>query len=119
MWRAVSFGSTIYNKIGEVQLQSDDQVTRGSNNFLETNIILTGNNTIEIQSGDVVGYYHPPQPHYQIRDISINGYEFYWFDGSPASSLVDLRESDAMFNSRQPLLQFTIGIKTAYWSYSY
>ena len=30
------------------------------------NINLTGNSTIEIQSGDVVGYYNPPDARYRI-----------------------------------------------------
>ena len=44
VWRAESVGSTVYNKIGEIQLQPDDQVT-GSGNRRTTTIVLTGNNT--------------------------------------------------------------------------
>ena len=109
LWRPTSVGSTIYNKTGEVQLQSEDQVTRGSNSYWEANIILTGNNTIEIQSGDVVGYYHPPDARYRVRDIQADGYVSYLFNGSPANS-EDLIESNSMTNSRQPLLQFDIGM---------
>ena len=57
VWRPASVDSTIYNKIGEVQLQSDDQATIDNLNFGVVNIIFTGNNTIVVQSGDVVGYY--------------------------------------------------------------
>ena len=57
VWRPASINSTIYNRIGEVQLQSDDQVTNGSNNFLQANIILTG------------GYYHPLGVCYLVKDI--------------------------------------------------
>ena len=74
LWRAVSVGSTMYNKIDVVQLQSDDQVTLGrGNEFGEANITLpiTGNNTIEVQSGDVVGYYHPP-----VARINTNVFTF-------------------------------------------
>ena len=109
VWRPSSVGSTIYNKIGEVQLQSDDQVTRGGNGLREANIILTGNDTIEFQSGDVVGYYHPPDSRYRVSVITANEYELYWFNGSPASNSVDLSERDGMYNA-QPLLQFTIGM---------
>ena len=110
VWRPSSDGSTIYNKIGEVQLQSDDQLTTGSSNFLEANITLTGNNTIEFQSGDVVGYYHPSNTHYSVRDINTTGYVLYRFDGSPVPNSVNLSNRDAIGgNSRQPLIQFTIG----------
>ena len=66
-----SADTTAYDKIGEVEL-SDDQVT-GSGNYQTANIILTGNNTIEVhdQSGDVVGYYHPHQSCYRMRTIKL------------------------------------------------
>ena len=112
LWRAVSVGSTMYNKIGEVQLQSDDQVTLGgSNEYGEANITLpiTGNNTIEVQSGDVVGYYHPPDARYQVRTIQIDGYMQYRFDISSVPTLLNLPDADHNNNNRQPLIQFTIG----------
>ena len=109
VWQPSSDGSTVYNRTGEVQLQSDDQVT-GSGDYRTANIILTGNNTIEVQSGDVVGYYHPPNARYQVRDISTPGYVMYRFDGSPVPNSVNLNNYDAIGgNSRQPLIQFTIG----------
>ena len=79
VWRPASADSTIYNKIGEVQLQSDNQVTRirrNRRNILVANIILTGNNTIEVQSGDV-GYYHPPDACYRVRTTRTRGYILY------------------------------------------
>ena len=105
VWRAASIGSTIYDKIGEVQLLTD-QVTGGFSSYREANIILTGNNTIEVQSGDVVGYYHPPDARYRVSTIQTDGYILYHFDGSHES--VDLNNS--MGNDRrQPLIQFNIG----------
>ena len=106
VWRAGSFGSRMYNRIDEVQLQSDDQVT-GSNIFQTANIILTGNNTIEVQSGDVVGYYRPRNARYRVRTIETNGYILYKFSGLPES--VDLNNNTGNGNNRQPLIQFTIG----------
>ena len=109
MWRAASIASTVYSKVGQIQLQSDDQVTRPSNGFLEANINLT-NNTIEVQSGDVVGYYHPPDARYQLPTIQTDGYRLYRFSGSPES--VDLSNSISANNERQPLIQYTIGKST-------
>ena len=106
VWRPSSVGSKMYNKIGEVQLQSDNQLT-GIGNFRTASIILTGNNTIEVQSGDVVGYYHPPDARYQVRTINTSGYIMYRFNGSFAS--VDLNNNFKSGNYRQPLIQFTIG----------
>ena len=106
VWRPVS-ANAIYNKIGEVQLQSN-QVT-GSGTYQTANIMLTGDNAIEFQSGDVVGYYHPLNTSYLVRDISTDGYVLYRFDGSPVPNSVELSNRDAMINFRQPLIQFTIG----------
>ena len=107
VWRATSINSTIYNKIGEVQLQSDDQMMRGCNGYEEVNIILTGNNTVEVQSGDVVGYYHPPDARYQLPTIQTDGYRVYRF--SESSESVNLNNSINVANNQQPLIQFTIG----------
>ena len=110
MWRAASVSSTIYNKIGEVKLQSDGQVT-GSGDYRTANIILTNNNTIEVQSGDIVGYYHPFDARYLVRDIQTDGYYLYRFDGSPAAdNSQDLSQRTARPNNRQPLIQFAIGM---------
>ena len=107
VWREESVSSTVYNKIGEVQLLSDDQVTRGSNNYWEANIILNSTNAIEVQSGDVVGYYHPPDARFQVRTIQTDGYILYQFSGSPAS--VNLSNANRNDNNLQPMIQFTIG----------
>ncbi|XP_065899833.1 uncharacterized protein [Dysidea avara] len=101
----------MYNRTGEVQLQSDDQVTTGSNGFLEANISLTGDDRIEFQSGDIVGYYHPPNVRYSLRDIQTDGYVLYRFDRSSPPTSVDLSERNAMLNNRQPLIQFIIDIQ--------
>ena len=106
VWQPSSTSSTIYTKTGEVQLPSDDQVT-GSGTYRTANIILTGNNTIEVQSGDVVGYYHPPDTRYRVRTIQTNGYILYQFRVSLES--VDLSNSMRNNDQQQPMIQFTIG----------
>jgi len=110
VWRVSSFGLVTYNRIGETQLQSDDQMISGSNSFLETNTTLTGDDRIEFQSGDVIGYYHPPDSRYQVRDIKTDGYFLYRFDELPPPNPVNLNEANNMFNFRQPLIQFMIGM---------
>ena len=107
VWRSASVGSTIYNKVGEVQLQSDDQVYEVNNNVRIATIILTGANAIEVQSGDVVGYYHPPSARLRVITRRTNGYILYQFSGSP--DYVDLNNAVGMNNERQPVIQFTIG----------
>ena len=108
VWRPVSIGSMIYNKTGEVQLMSSDQGT-GEDRYRLVTIILTGNNTIEVQPGDVVGYYHPPQSRYRVRTRNIDGYTIYQFEGSPNLTSVNLRSANSNYDRRQPLIQFSIG----------
>ena len=78
----------------------------GSGDYQTANIILTGNNTIEVQSGDVVGYYHPPQSRYRVRILQTAGYIQCRFNGSFES--VDINNNTGN-SSQQPLIQFTIG----------
>ena len=101
VWRAASVRSTIYSKISEVELPP--QVTSREN---VADFDLT-DNAMEIQSGDVVGYYHPPDACYRVITIQTDGYRLYQFNGSPES--VDLNNNIDNDNVRQPLIQFTIG----------
>ena len=87
----------------------NDQVTGHNNSDWEANIILTGENTIEVQSGDVVGYYHPPDARYRVRTRKNNGYRMYQFNGSSVPTSVNLNNANLNNNYRQPLVQFTIG----------
>ena len=97
----------IYNKIGEIQLL-DDQVT-GSGDYRTANIILTGDNTIEVQSGDVVGYYRQRGARYRLSTIQTNEYMLYEFRGdSNTPTSVNLSNADRNVNE-QPLIEFTIG----------
>ena len=107
VWRPVSADSTMYNKTDEVPLQSNQVTGRGANRT--ANIILTGNDRIEFQSGDVLGYYHPLNSSNLLRDIRTDGYILFRFDGSPVPSSVNLESRNAMINFRQPLIQFIIG----------
>ena len=105
VWRP-SPSSQLYNLIDEVQIQSSHLNTQLT--YLEANITLTGNNRIQFQSGDVIGFYNPSNSGYEIRDIRTPGYMFYLFTGSTATSL-DLSNADSTPMGRQPLIQFTFG----------
>ena len=101
VWRVASVGSTVYNKISQVQLP------RGVTSLANVATFNLTDNTIEVQSGDVVGYYHPRESRYRVRDIQTDGYILYQFSGSHES--VDLDNNIASNDNRQPMIQFTIG----------
>ena len=107
VWRPASVGSTVYNKIGEVQLQSDDQMRSVSSTTQIATIIFTGENTIEVHSGDVVGYYHPSEARYRMITRQTDGYILYQF--SESSETIDLNNNIESNNEQQPVIQFTIG----------
>ena len=109
VWRSSSTGSPVYDKIDEVQLKLDEQLI-DSNNFMIVNISLTGNDTLEFQSGDVIGYYHPAQSRYQVTEIQTAGYVLYRFDGSSSLDSLNISQSDKVLNNRQPLIQFIVGM---------
>jgi len=107
VWRPSSPSSTIYNKIGEVVIL-EDHVSMGSNGFQELNIILSGDNRTEFQSGDVVGLYHLPDVRYSIRELRTDGYVLYAFTTNQTDS-INLIDADSTVNRRRPIIQFTIG----------
>ena len=109
VWRSSFTGSPVYNKIDEVQLKLDEQLI-DSNNFMIVNISLTGDDTLEFQSGDVIGYYHPNESRYQVTEIQTTGYVLYQFNGSSSLDSLNLSQSEKVLNTRQPLIQFIVGM---------
>ena len=106
VWRATSVNLRDFKKINEVQLPQN-RVSRISDDIHVANIALTVNSAIEFQSGDVVGYYHPPNASYQVRTIGTSGYRLYQYIGSPET--VNLSNNMRTDDNRQPLIQFTVG----------
>ena len=108
LWRPLLSDTMIYNKVGEIQLQPEHQVTEGYNNF-EATIILTGEKRLEFQTDDVIGYYLPPQSRYRVLNVDTIGYVFYRFDETSPPNILNLSEANKTISNRQPLLQFTFG----------
>jgi len=67
VWRQITNNLLIFTNIGEVQLQESQVSQCNNNDYCNINIVLTGNDTIEFQSGDVVGFYHPSDIRYRVR----------------------------------------------------
>ena len=112
VWRPSSVDSPIYNKVDEVNMSLTDQVT---NNILY--IKLTGNNAIEFQPGDVIGYYHPSNSHYlvtHIKNNTIGGYVLYRFNQSLENSAEINISRGKITRHARPLLQFTVGMIYTY-----
>jgi len=104
VWRQLS-ASQNYILVDGVQIQSNHLNTRLT--YLEAIISLTGDNRIQFLSGDVIGFYNPPDSGYIIRDVATTGYAYHVFPGSIASSF-DFNNF-SFTNNGQPLIQFTLG----------
>ena len=105
VWRQSPTSQLNYSLVNQVQIQSNHLNTQLT--YLEAIIPLTGNNRIQFLSGDVIGFYNPPDSGYVTRDIQTPGYVFYVFIGSNASSFN--LSTGIMSDRRQPLIQFTLG----------
>jgi len=108
VWRPSSQYSTFYTKIAQVKVTASRIESLA---HVEANIPLTGNNRIFVETGDVIGYYHPVDVGYRVRTIQTDGYILYEFkdiDGS-IETLVDLDDSVHYLHIRQPLMEFTVG----------
>ena len=97
-----------YDRVDQVQIQATQLTRPPPKGWLEANIPLTGSNRLQFQSGDVIGFYHPPDFSHEIRTTRTDGYVLHQFVGTYASSLA-LGDANNTFDNRQPLIQFEIG----------
>ena len=81
----------------------------GSDTYQTATITLTGSDKIEVQLGDVVGYYREGGARYRLRTISTDGYILYEFNGLNIPTSVDLSNPSRLRNARRPLIDFIIG----------
>ena len=108
VWRPSLSSTVTYDRVGQVQVQANQLIRPPPERWLEANISLTSNNRLQFQSGDVIGFYHPPNFNNEIRTIRTNGYVLHQFEGFNPSPLT-LNDATYVLTNRQPLIQFKIG----------
>ena len=105
IWRPLSIEQTTYSIINTYTLRDGDINRMGSYHY--ANVTFTGNDRIEFQSGDVIGYQHRSSPCYRVWSIQTEGYTAYSsfinFDGTSVFLIAD--------SDRQPLIQVVFGKK--------
>ena len=115
MWRPSSPNSTVYTKIGEVELPPGDFMGEILVNYYFSNLSLNSSSQIEFQSGDVIGYFQSPNPRRWVRNIQASGYTSYSNDASNASaSIINTSNTDNIDMERQPLIEVAIGQSKMY-----
>ena len=75
VWHPLSPSSNAYSKIGQVQFQIE---TPANNTYYTLTLLLTGNDRLEFQSGDVIGIYQPSYPLFRISYIFNENYTSYY-----------------------------------------
>ena len=136
VWQPMNTERTLYSIRVFYTLRNDDINAMGDYYF--ANVSFTGNDRIEFQSGDVIGYWHrfrrvqtilfgvvTRQPCYTMWNIETAGYTSY--SVSPTSDAVNISDDNIFVNisddsvaittDRRPLIQVIFGktIATISW----
>ena len=109
VWHPTSLNSSTYNKIGEVQLPTGGLTIFGLDRdyYYASSISLNSSSQIEFQSGDVIGYYQPSNPHRHIWSIQTSGCTSY--SNTAKSSTIDTNNIDNIDTNLQPLIKVMFG----------
>ena len=111
VWHPTS--STVYTRVDtECPLTANDidRMRNGDDEYYLGNVSCTGDNRIEFQSGDVLGYYHANEVHYRLWSTDTAGYTAYHRDrNSPLNTLNINANSVDETDNRQPLIQVMYG----------
>ena len=97
--------SSSYMAVHEYLLQENDITDMGTYHL--ANVSFTGNDRIEIQPGDIIGYYIPSTPQYNVWNIETEGYTSYLSIRFSPDSTVTI--SGTGTTNRQPLIQLIFG----------
>ena len=105
VWRPLNTEQTTYTIVNTYTLSSRNIDRMG--NYYFADVSFTGNDRIEFQSGDVIGYRHRSSPCYTLWSISTGGYTSY-SDRSISNDMINFDDSSAT-SDRQPLIQVIFG----------
>ena len=100
--------SSIYHKVGEVELPPGDYIT-GPTNYYFSNLSLNINSQIEFQSGDIIGYYQPTDSQHLIYSIQSTEYNSLSNTVTNPTNSIDIGNVDNIEPQRQPLIEITFG----------
>ena len=108
LWRPTNTEQTTYNIENSYTLSSRD--IDGMGNYYFGDVSFTGNNRIEFQSGDVIGYRHRSSPCYTVYNINTGGYTSYSLR-SISNDMINIGDNSVTeTTNRQPLIQVTFGM---------
>ena len=108
VWNPTS--STVYTRVDtECSLaESDIRRIRNGDEYYLGNVSCTGDNRIEFQSGDVIGYHHANTVRYKLWNIGTTGYTSYSRDEESPPNMFNINNVDNS-DTGQPLIQVLYG----------
>ena len=110
VWHPVN--STFYTRVGTACELTEDDINRSidfNNNEYHLGLVqCPGNNLIEFQSGDVIGFHQSDTLLYQLWSNNTNGYTAYYHRTSSPLVTFDIN-SATIASSRQPLIEVMYG----------
>ena len=116
IWRPSSFGSNVYNRVGQAQFRSEsliiieDTVIEDTKFYLTNAEMMVENHQIEFQPGDVIGYYQPSNAHRLIWSIEeTNEYVSYSNNASEAFTTFNRSNVDHVDNNLLPFITVGFG----------
>ena len=109
VWQPVNTQRTMHSIRNISTLSSEDIITM--ENYYFANVSFTGNDRIEFQSGDVIGYQHRFRPCYTVWSINTGGYTSYG-DRFISSNTINIDDDSSVTATadRQPLIQVIFGM---------
>ena len=112
VWHPAS--PTEYTRVNSECPVTDNDISMmtgtGGNEYYLGAVSCTGNNRIEFQSGDVIGYHQGDSVRYRLWSVNNNGYTAYYYNNVPNPlNTFNINDADDTGNNRQPLIQVMYG----------
>ena len=109
VWHPVLPGSSVYTIVGQVHFQSVVQINESPSIFT---VLLTKDDQIEFQSGDVIAFYQPNNPSHSMRyifDATIVDTNYTSYLGLSTNATVDINAPDYSEFPYLSLMNITTG----------
>ena len=109
VWRRNHTNQQLYNRVNTLCALTRSNITNMGEYYLG-NVSCTGNERIEFQSGDVIGYYHANEVRRRLWTTDTTGYTVYERDVNSPLDTLNINASDVVkTENRQPLIQVMFG----------
>ena len=107
VWHPTS--STVYTRVDTECALTANDISRMTDEYYLGNVSCNGNDRIEFQSGDVIGYHQGDELRYRLWTVGNMDYTTYYRDASNPRNSFNINNNDVASENRQPLIQIMYG----------